>query len=224
MKIKDLFRHCDESRLFVMSDLHYNHKNVIKMDNRNFDSIEDMNTSILNELKEKLKPDDVLFDLGDLFWRCDIGVCRDFLDNIPTKNIYKILGNHDSYELFLPGNNNLCDKFKVIADILDIRVDYKGKEYQVNLCHYPILDWNHMYHGGIHIHGHTHGHLDNWTESNNRLMVDVGYNSNISREYGSFIIPFSYIIEHFDKKTSGIKYSKWAGEKYHEPEFWCKNK
>jgi hypothetical protein len=77
-----------------------------------------------------------------------------------------------------------------------------------------------MYHGGIHIYGHTHGHTDKWVNSESRLMVDVGFSASLAKKYGSFIVPFEYILEHFKDKTSGIDFRNWAKQMYHESDTW----
>lgn len=225
MKIKEPFIVTAESNVFFMSDLHYGHNNILEIDKRPYNTIDDMNSYIVKELKTKLRPTDVLFDLGDLFWKStNIKRCREVLDSIPTKNIYKILGNHDPYKhysmLGYGKQNNLCDRFVYISDLLDIWIKYEKKDYLIALSHYPIFDWNHMYHGGLHIYGHTHGHTDEWVRNNPRLMVDVGFSASLAKEYGSFIIPFTYILDHFKAKTGGVKFSEWASSKYHECSTW----
>lgn len=226
MKIRTPFEITAGSNVFFMSDLHYSHKNILEIDKRPYNTIEEMNSYIVRELKTKLRPTDVLFDLGDLFWRTtNIKECREVLDQIPTKNIYKVVGNHDPYKHYLPentgGTNNLCDRFVKVADLYDIHIKAQdGQEYLVSLSHYPILDWNHMYQGGLHIYGHTHGHTDRWVQSGSRLMVDVGFSAGLAKEYGSFIIPFETILEHFKAKTGGISFKEWAQVEYHKPELW----
>lgn len=225
MKIKTPFTITAESNVFLMSDLHYGHKNILEIDKRPFQDIDEMNSYIVRELKTKLRPTDILFDLGDLFWRTtNIKECREVLDQIPTKNIYKVVGNHDPYKHYLPentgGTNNLCNKFVRVADLYDIHIKVEKEEYLVSLSHYPILDWNHMYQGGLHIYGHTHGHTDSWVKAGSRLMVDVGFSASLAKEYGSFIIPFDFILEHFKAKTGGISFSDWAKQEYHKPSMW----
>ena len=68
MKIKDKFILKEGSgKIYFMSDLHYGHNNVIKYDDRGFDTVENMNSYIVSELN-KLNPNDIVFDLGDMFW------------------------------------------------------------------------------------------------------------------------------------------------------------
>lgn len=225
MKIKIPFEITDFRNLYFMSDLHYGHQNIISIDKRPYKDIDEMNAYIKSELITKLRPTDVLFDLGDLFWKTtNIKEAREVLDSIPCISKFKVVGNHDPYKHYLTSEtgltNNLCDRFKLVSDILDIHVKYQGKEYLVTLCHYPILDWNHQYQGGLQIYGHTHGHTDKWAENNPRLMVDIGFSASLVKSYGSFLVPFSEIIKYFQNKTGGIDFYDWAKTKYHEAEFW----
>lgn len=225
MKIRIPFEITDYRNLYFMSDLHYGHQNILSIDKRPYQTIEEMNEYIRRELSTKLRKTDVLFDLGDLFWKSvNIKEAREVLDSIPCNSKFKVVGNHDPYKHYLTEEigqtNNLCDRFKLVADLFDIHVKYEGVEYLVSLSHYPILDWNHMYQGGIHIYGHTHGHTDSWVSRNSRLMIDIGFSASLAKEYGSFLIPFSEIIRHFKEKTSGISFLDWAKTKYHEPEYW----
>jgi calcineurin-like phosphoesterase family protein len=205
-----------------MSDLHYGHKNILEIDKRPYESIEAMNEYIVRELKTKLRTSDILFDLGDLFWKSiNIKECRNVLDSIPTKNIYKVVGNHDPYKHYIEApTNSLYDHFLKIGDIFDIRIEYENTEYEIALSHYPILDWNHMYQGGLHIYGHTHGHTDRWVQGGSRLMVDIGFSADLAKEYGSFIIPFETVLEHFKNKTGGMSFKEWAQIEYHKPSMW----
>jgi len=71
--------------IYFMSDIHYNHENVINFGSRPFKNVSDMNEYILETIKDTLKPDDVLFTLGDDFWKmkeCDI---ERIMQSFPTK-------------------------------------------------------------------------------------------------------------------------------------------
>ena len=65
MKLKKLFDLSEiPGQIYFMSDLHYNHENIMYMgDGRGFDSLEVMNAYILNTLRGTLTPDDIVFDL-----------------------------------------------------------------------------------------------------------------------------------------------------------------
>ncbi len=40
--------------------------------------------------------------------------------------------------------------------LLDKMMRVKDGEYQICLCHYPIVEWNGYFHGAYHIYGHIH--------------------------------------------------------------------
>lgn len=214
MKIKEKFVSTkDKGRILFMSDIHYNHSNIIRHSHRPFCSIEEMNQYIIQELKDKVKPEDVLFDLGDMTWRLTQQEICDFLDQIPTKNIYKIVGNHDKYGIYYgSGGIDVRERLKMIADILDIQVESwrTGKTYMVTTSHYPMISWNHKPHGSIHLHGHCHSNIDSYNDSSSDLRVDLSYDGGLSKSLGSFIIDFEDIIKFFDNKTGGMDYRNWT--------------
>lgn len=198
--------------IYITSDLHIGHENVIKYDNRPFNSVEEMNTFIIQELKTKLKPEDILIDLGDMFWDMNWIDCKKILDEIPCEKVYKTPGNHDRDGLYFGEQAKLYDCFTQLSDIIDIRFKLNGKSYRASLCHYPLLEWNHKFRGAMMIHGHTHGSLDTYNDSVTDLRVDIGYNSNLAKKIGSFLIPLQEIITHFYEKTGGVEFYDWADQ------------
>lgn len=220
MKIREKFVSTEnKGRILFMSDIHYNHSNIIRHSRRPFCSIEEMNQYIIQELKCKIKPEDVLFDLGDMTWRMTPQEICDFLDQIPTKNIYKIVGNHDKYGIYYgSGGIDVREKLKMVADILDIQVESwrTKKTYMITISHYPMVSWNHKPHGSIHLHGHTHGNIDKFNDSTYDLRVDLSYDGTLSKNLGSFIIDFEDIIKFFDNKTGGMDYRDWTINKCNE--------
>lgn len=214
MKINEIFD-LDKmpGTVYVMSDLHIGHKNVIDYDSRPFNSLDEMNESILEELCTKLKPEDTLIDLGDLFWSMNWNRCKEILDKIPARRFYKVLGNHDKVNLYLGNQPILRYRFEGVSETLEIKLKWEGEDYRMSMCHFPMLDWNHKYRGSMMVHGHTHGSIDELNESSSDLRVDIGYSSEIANQVGSFLIPLPEIIKHFYKKTGGIIFSDWATTK-----------
>ena len=131
MKIKKPFTTAGSGKIYFISDLHYGHENVIKYDSRPFKDVTEMNNYILEELK-KTKEEDIIFDLGDMFWKMPVDDIKDVLNQIPCKNIYKIVGNHDNYGLYFD-QAPLKGYFKIISDILDVHIEHLGKDY-MELC------------------------------------------------------------------------------------------
>lgn len=217
MKIPEVFdldsKKMAGKHIYFCSDLHYNHANVISFGSRPFNNVSEMNESILKELQEKLTPGDILFTLGDDFWEVKAPEIVRILDTIPTKNLYKIMGNHDKYGYYW-GGGAVGKRYKVLADLLDISIKKDGAIYNMVLCHYPIGDFNKMYHGAIHLFGHVHGNWDEDLKDNPKLMVDVGYDGQLAKRCGSFLISFEEILDYFYEKTGGLDFDTWGRKNY----------
>ena len=53
---------------FYIADMHFGHKNVIRYDNRPFDSIEEMDKAMITLWNETVGDSDVVYILGDFSW------------------------------------------------------------------------------------------------------------------------------------------------------------
>lgn len=220
MRIKEAFDlRTMKGTIFFMSDLHYNHTNVLKLSKRDdFCDIWAMNSYIENELK-KVGPDDVVFDLGDMMWKVQTGDAMNLLQSIPSKNLYKVVGNHDAYNFYRGSQPALGKYFKIIADILDITVvDMDGTVIPIVLEHYPSLDWNGRYRGSLMIHGHCHGHVDDINESGTELRVDVGFDGKLAKSLDSFLVSIDDVLDYFYDKTKGVSFKDWADKNLHNNE------
>jgi calcineurin-like phosphoesterase family protein len=128
------------------SDLHFDHKNIIKYDNLPFSSIEEMNKSILDTINSYVKDSDELFFLGDFAIHNRITRIQELLNNITCKNIVWIYGNHDSHKYAQYFTNiKFYDYYELKSDNMFLV-----------LCHYPFESWKHSNAGSVHLYGHTH--------------------------------------------------------------------
>lgn len=198
MKIKKHFIITDESQLWFMSDLHYGHKNIIAINNRPFNDLEEMNLSIEKELVDKVKPRDILFDLGDLFFSTSEKKILQVLGSIKAAEFHKLVGNHDRLKIYQ--KVNIRPFFTTLSDILEIIVEYRDKPYSLVLSHYPMLSWNGKARGSWMIAGHTHGNIDTFNDASNDLRVDIGYDGNLAKESGSFLLKFDDILGYMTNK------------------------
>jgi calcineurin-like phosphoesterase family protein len=175
-----------EQNLYVTSDLHLNHKNICsgttcwdirKERTRNFDSLEDMNQVILNNINSKVGLNDVLFLLGDVFFGTP-QQGKELLGEINCQNIHLIVGNHDHY--ILMNKENLRERFASVQDYLYLTVTSSNNEirgkHRFVLMHYPIVSWNNMARGVIHLHGHVH--LPPQQKVHEGKSMDVGMDGN----------------------------------------------
>ena len=211
MKITEAFQ-TKKNKLWFMSDLHYNHENVIKFNRRPFESVKEMNWHIEQELITKVGPGDILFDMGDLFWKTDETTMKNVISLASPKEWYKILGNHDNYNVYR--KSYIGTLFTLLSDILEINVDHEGRNYKLTLCHYPMISWNGKARGTLMIHGHCHGNIDNINTESTDLRVDVGFDGALAKKTGSFLISFEDILEYMKEKAGGsLDFMKHAQEK-----------
>lgn len=113
---------------YYIADLHLNHENVIRFDNRPFANVTEMNRCMLENWNSRVTKDDTVFILGDFIWAKE----PEWMTYLPSFRGNKVLirGNHDPKEL----------SREVRHQFLDVR-DYKeltdsGK--RVILSHYPM--------------------------------------------------------------------------------------
>ena len=93
------------SNIFFTSDTHYAHKNICvgvsEWDDktkscRKFQTLEEMNELIVNNINKYVKENDILYHLGD--WSFGgINNIWEFRKRINCKNIYLVPGNHDHH-------------------------------------------------------------------------------------------------------------------------------
>lgn len=84
----------NELTTFFTSDLHIGHANVIEHDSRPFSSVEEMNEELIRRWNNKVRSDDVVYCLGDMFWKGDCESIQDILKRL-NGQIILIKGNHD---------------------------------------------------------------------------------------------------------------------------------
>ena len=80
--------------IYLISDTHFNHKNIITYENRPFSSISEMNDEMIKRWNAVVKPEDTVIHLGDV----GLGNESTLKGIVPQLNGHKILikGNHDT--------------------------------------------------------------------------------------------------------------------------------
>ena len=137
------------SKVWFIADTHFGHANIIRFCNRPFESVEEMNETLVSNWNDRVAPSDIVFVLGDLFFRCDDP--EPILDRLAGRKRL-ILGNHDSsWTGKVPSRRH----FESVDSFYEGSIGACG----ATLCHYPMPEWPHgartyMIHG--HIHNNTH--------------------------------------------------------------------
>src|SRR5580704_742356 len=76
------------------ADFHLGHTNIIRYCSRPFATVEEMDQAIVERLNASVKPNDVLYFLGDFCMGNQIRV-RAYRRRIECKKIFAVPGNHD---------------------------------------------------------------------------------------------------------------------------------
>jgi calcineurin-like phosphoesterase family protein len=152
-------------KLFFTSDTHYHHKNICRgvtswtggLDaTRPFDTLEQMDNLIVNNINEVVGQDDILVHLGD--WSFGgFEYVTEFRNRINCDNIYLILGNHDHHiERNRQNVQTLFNKTSHYEVLFVTDEDSDDLNYEFVLSHFPIVSWHDMNKGRFHVFGHVH--------------------------------------------------------------------
>ena len=153
--------------IYFVSDLHLYHEGIIKMQNRPFANVDEMNRVIINNYNATVKKNDICYILGDICHHSDIEKANDLIKKLNGEKIL-IRGNHD-----IKYDNSL------FSGVFDYLVENINNKVFV-MSHYPFLDWYKANSGSINIHGHIHSHKNYniQNKENHILRYDVGIDAN----------------------------------------------
>jgi calcineurin-like phosphoesterase family protein len=185
----------DGSNVFFTSDLHFNHKNILKFQkNRQFETIEDMNETLISNWNSVINEDSIVFNLGDVSFGTKLKT-ENILKRLNGK-IHLISGNHD----FLK-NARFEPYFESIRRYREISIE----DQRIVLFHFPIYDWNNTSAGWWHLHGHTHN-----TYFGKGKIIDVGIDTNKELKPYTFkqikdIMATKEIKYHYENENKDIK-------------------
>lgn len=147
-------------KIYLISDTHFYHTNIIKYCNRPFSDYNEMNKTLFENWNNTVTNDDIVLFLGDfVVGSSQYGVSKKEACEMIYKNLngekYFILGNHDDKRssIFLP---ELVETF-----------EYRGKSF--TLSHHP-LD---LYVTDYLIHGHIHNSPDPVRDNRRAFNVSV---------------------------------------------------
>ena len=146
--------------IFWTSDTHFGHSTILEYCSRPFSSVEEMDEALIENWNKTIKPNDIVYHLGDVSWYGSNKTHYIFKRLNGKKRL--IIGNHDH-------KKNLSPHFEYIVDYELLKV----AGIQIAMMHYPILSWYGQYHGVLHLHGHTHNTIDN----SGTTRFDVGVDS-----------------------------------------------
>ena len=139
----------ENQKIFFTSDLHFQHKNVIRFCGRPFENTKDMELKLIENWNSVVSNEDIVFDLGDVLWFDGRHDAKRILNQLNGIH-YVILGNHDNKKNF-----ELCDKVIVCETCTQVFIQtLDNKTQEIMLSHFPLLTWPHIDQDVINLFGH----------------------------------------------------------------------
>ena len=146
-----------------IGDWHYDHKNILAIDNRPFKTIEEMNEALISRWNAVVSRQDTVYVLGDMFW-CNEKIAAEVLRTLKGTKIL-IRGNHDACK-----KEEFRSQFAAIEPYMEV----KDGDKNVVLCHYPIPCFKNHFYGWWHLYAHVHVSFEaNMMEHDRFLMEEL---------------------------------------------------
>ena len=178
--------------IWFTSDFHIGHDKEFLWKDRGFPHIYAHDEAIIKNINEVVEWNDELWILGDLALGIDEREWDRVFYNLRCKNIYFIIGNHDTDRKIDKYINEYNLELKGYATMI------KGsKKKRFYLSHYPTITDNFddtIRSHTINLYGHTHQKTNFF--NNNPYMYHVGLDS-----HNMYPVSIEQIIKDIDKKV-----------------------
>ena len=142
------------SKIFITSDQHFKHKGMITLANRPVKTSEEMDLKMMRAWNETVRPNDLVYHLGDLSWGTAEDACKTIYQLNGTIRLIK--GNHDRWLKDAPDELFLSGKVEMLPDLYKL----KYNKTTIWLCHYPLRCWEGNFKGSMHLYGHAHATIE----------------------------------------------------------------
>lgn len=206
-----------KQKVWITSDTHYGHQNICRgvtqwrtkdgqipiNQTRDFETIEQMNEKIVQNINNVVGQDDILIHGGDFSFGGIENIWK-FRSRIICKNVYQVIGNHDHHienNRILPNcysdvndiitdgpnpnryNDRRDELFGAYAQNLFVKVfekiylkivdENESIEQTIIIQHFPESSWNGLNRGYLHLHGHTHLSDDKKFSCGRRMDIGI---------------------------------------------------
>lgn len=140
--------------IYVISDTHFGHNNIIKYCNRPFKDSDEMDQILIDNWNKTIKDNDIVYHLGDVFLSSKGGKYGHILKNVLKGHKRLVVGNHDDLK-----NKYLMESFEKVM------LWRMFPEFQLLFTHVPVHESS-LYRGASenekdppklkNVHGHIH--------------------------------------------------------------------
>lgn len=136
-----------QNQIFYIADTHFSHKNILRFDNRPFETVDEMDKTLMKNWNNAVGKNDTVMILGDFCW-------------LKEDRWIEILEHLNGNKVLIKGNHCLKHMSGKLKDMFQDIKDYKeitDNGRHIIMCHYPILAYKSSYNPTTYmLHGHTH--------------------------------------------------------------------
>lgn len=160
---------------FFSGDFHFGSSALMKIDKWPFKTIEKHDAALIRSCKERAKPEDVIYHLGDLA-QFSFDSHYGYKSKGLNVNPYELIKDIPATFINIRGNHDLNNKVKSVCDSMHI---YLSKRYpSVSISHYPTYDSRidpSCLTAPIHLSAHVHSSWRHCLDLDHRILnVNVG--------------------------------------------------
>lgn len=166
--------------IWFTADTHFGDEVVRSVCKRPFSTVEQMDRALVNNINALVGLKDELYILGDFANYLTGPEQLAVREAIFCERVHLVPGNHDrDWSRPLPEAAG-WEPFILEPPIAKLKLDRAHGARRLILCHYPIMDWEGLGQGWVHLHGHIHATSE--YNARNRelglLRYDVGMDAN----------------------------------------------
>lgn len=129
---------------WFIADTHFDHEGIFEHIPERvaaFHDVFEMGTVFVDGINAYVRRGDRLIHLGDFCWQASrAGHWRQRLN---VRELWICQGNHDASSL------------RRHVSRMELMIFFQN----LHLSHYPLASWRKLEHGGLHLHGHSHGRM-----------------------------------------------------------------
>lgn len=163
------------NQIFIIADTHFGHRNIIEYESRPFDSIEDMDSVMIDSWNMTVDDDDIIYVLGD-FALTGSDKTKEVIESLNGKK-HIIIGSHDRTATWYKNNGFETATKKIMVIPIDMRDNANGTIERINvlLTHEPIDDESvlNALDRVLNIHGHIHSKHGWYEHTGRHVCVSV---------------------------------------------------
>lgn len=140
------------SKIFLTSDTHFGHDREFIWKARGFNSVKEMNETIVQKWNDTVSAEDDVYILGDVILGDPDNI--EYVKRLNGK-LHIVLGNHDT-----ANREKMYRESSNVVEVAEVGIRLKYKKHHFVLTHYPMMTGNlekeSLKQMSLNLYGHTH--------------------------------------------------------------------